>query len=134
MAFLINPGSGGIAVGEAWENTEEQARINVYKWFYKPLLDEGYKDTEIINLHLQDVDGRWQFKLRHNITKVEIPIECHGITDLEAYTKENIFGARVYYNGDSGSNPKLTDFKADGFTPVLTYQPTAIKKIGGSDE
>ena len=128
MAFLINPGSGDITVGEAWDNTEEQARINVYKWFYKPLLDEGYKDIKIINLHLQDNSGRFKFKLRHNITGVEIPIECHGITDLDAYTEENIFGARVYYNGSSSSNTELSDFKADGFTPVLTYQPTAIKK------
>ena len=130
MAFLINPGSGGIAVGEAWQNTEEQARINVYSWFYKPLLDRGYKDIEVINLHLQD-GGRWQFKLRHNITKVEIPIECHGITNLEAYTEQNIFGARVYYNGSSGSNPELTDFEANGFTPVLTYQPTFKEKGEG---
>jgi hypothetical protein len=49
-------------------------------------------------------------------------LEHHGIDDLQAYEKQHIFTPRVYWDGSSCANPKIEDFAAEGFEPVITYR------------
>jgi hypothetical protein len=121
--LLINPGST-LPLAEAaigWTNTHDQAKKYAYTWFYKPMQEQGFTDIEVTDTG-EETEGRWKFIFKHTVTGVEVELETHGIDDLEAYEKQFIFTPRVYWNGGSSSNPELEDFKADGFSPVMTYR------------
>lgn len=123
MNFIINPGSGGIdSSGEGWANTHDQAKRNAYEWFYKPMLEEGVIDIKVTDTKKDDGQGRWLFEFRHEITDKVIELWIHGIDNMEAYTKEHIFGARTYWNGSSSSIVELEQFAADGFEMVKTFK------------
>lgn len=124
MTLIINAGSGPITKGKGWTNTHKTARWNAYEWFYKPMIKQGFVDIEVIDTK-EEVQGRWKFIFRHKITGKEVELEIHGIDDLEAYEKQNIFAPRVYWDGSSSSTPELEQFQAEGFHPVMTYQANA---------
>lgn len=121
MNLIINPGSGEVGdSGEGWTNTHKQARLNAYTMFYRPMLEQGFTDIEVIDTK-EEVEGRWKFIFKHKITGKEVELETHGIDNMEAYCKEHIFGSRIYWNGSSSGNPELSDFAAEGYEPILTY-------------
>lgn len=121
--ILINPGSGDIPdKGVGWTNTLEQSAIHCKNWFVKPMRKEGLVDIRVKLESKDSVDGRWTYTFTHKITGISLELDIHGIDNLEAYQKENIFSPRVYWNGSSDATPILEDFSKDGFEPVMTYK------------
>lgn len=121
MSIIINPGSVIGKEEKGWTNTHAVALKYANEWFYKPMLDEGFEDIEMIDPN-EEVDGRWKFIFKHKITGVEIELEVHGIDNLEAYQKQYIFQPKTYWNGSSCSSPEIKEFKKEGFKPVITYK------------
>jgi len=122
MSILINPGSRIGEPGEGWTNTLEQARKYAQRR-YDGMLEEGIQDVVMLD-EVEPREGRWRFKFKHTVTGVVVDYETHGIDDLEAYEKKNIFTPRVYWNGCSSSSPELTDWARDGYEPVQTWRPS----------
>lgn len=123
MALLINPGSQIGPGTSGWSNSHETAKRYAYEWFFKPMTEQGFADIEVRDTG-EERAGRWVFEFTHTVTGVTIELETHGIDDLDAYQRDYIFDPRVYWNGSSGSNPSIEDFKASGFEPLLTYRPS----------
>jgi hypothetical protein len=121
MSILINPGSRiSENEGDGWTNTYEGAIAEAGRW-HQRMVDDGFgQDVELL---LQDDpierDGRWVFQFRHRVTGVVVELETHGIDDIDAYMRRHIFGARVYWNGSSCSNPQLDDWAAPGFVQTF---------------
>ena len=113
VAVVINPGSRITAGGKGWTNTVEQARKEAQDWLGK-MIEEGIADVELIPGETEH-SGRWTFIFRHTVTGVQIKLEMHGVDDIQAYFKENLGYPRIYWNGDSSSNPELSDFAAPGY-------------------
>lgn len=123
MTFIINPGSGAVAQnGNGWTNTYERAYEEAQRWLAQ-MRDEGITDVTIDVREQEPREGRWRFGFRHAVTGVVVYLETHGIDNTKAYEADgHIFGSRVYWRGSSSSNPDLSDWKADGYEPVLTYR------------
>ncbi len=123
MTMIINPGSEVATEksGNGWTNTHAQAKRYAYDWFYKRMLEDGFTDIKVIDTGIE-VNGRWQFIFKHQVTGAEVYLEIHGIDNLKEYSKRYIFGARVYWNGSSSGNPAIGDFEAEGFEPIMTYR------------
>lgn len=124
MTFIINPGSGPVAYsGNGWTNTYERAYEEAQRWLAQ-MRDEGITDVRIDVRDQKPREGRWRFGFRHSVTGLVVYLETHGIDDMKAYEEDgHIFGARVYWNGSSSSNPELSHWRADGFRPLLTFVP-----------
>lgn len=127
MAFIINPGSGAVPIaGEGWTNTAAEAEREAKRWLER-IHAEGMTDV-VIEDQVGDLgDGRWRFYFRHTVTGKVVPLDTPGIDDWDAFMKERVFGARIYWNGSSGSNPELEHWAVDGFEPVRTFRP-ALKE------
>ncbi|WP_067671748.1 hypothetical protein [Nocardia miyunensis] len=123
---IINAGShiAPTQPDEGWTNTREKAAQYAREWFWDQITRDGFTDIEFVDTGRED-EGRWVFEVRHKITGVVVEIEQHGIDNLDAYRKRHLFTPRVYWNGSSSANPRLEDFAADGFEPVMTYRRTA---------
>lgn len=119
MPLIINPGSHIVAAGDRWTNTETTARAEAEKWLAR-MHAEGMTGVELLD-GSEERTGRWEFTFRHQVTGATATLETHGIDDLDAYQKDQWFAPRIYWNGDSSSNPKLEDFAAPGFKPVRTF-------------
>jgi hypothetical protein len=119
MTLLINPGSHIGEPGTGWTNTVEKARTEAEGWLAQMRAD-GFADVELLDGETES-EGRWVFTFRHAVTGVTVDLETHGIDGMAAYTKEYIFGPRIYWNGSSCSNPELEHFAAPGFTAVRTF-------------
>lgn len=104
---LINPGShveGGM---------EDQARINAFEWLHR-MREHGITDVVIDNAEPPAYSsGRWTFIFRHTLTGRTAELCIHGLTPTEV--QERTFGARVYWNGSSCSDPTWEDFLAPRF-------------------
>jgi hypothetical protein len=120
VTVFINPGSriGTDAIG--WTNTHAGAAEYSAEWMQR-MSTEGFTDIEVTDTG-RELNGRWVFEYRHSITGVVIELEHHGIDDLKAYEKQYIFTPRVYWGGSSCGDPRIEDFSADGFAPVITYR------------
>jgi hypothetical protein len=130
MTLIINPGSSIGQQQEGFTNTHKQAKLHAYKWFYKQMLEKGFTDITVIDTK-EEVDGRWKFIFKHDITGKEVELEVHGIDNMDKYTDKYIFNPKVYWNGSSVSDPELEQFANEGFKPIMTYAP---KESGGNDE
>lgn len=123
---LVNPGSGPVQSGEGWTNTRERAWQEAQRWHARMLAD-GLVDIVLLP-EVEEREGRWCYTFVHRVTETRVVLETHGIDDVEAYEKANVFAPRVYWNGSSCSAPCLDDWKAEGFAPVQTYR----RRRGGS--
>ena len=124
MTLIINAGSRIGGDPQGWSNTVEEARRRAKEWLYR-MRAEGFTDIEMLEPG-DEADGRWLFVFRHTVTGVEVPLRMHGIDDLVAYERQNIFSPRVYWNGSSSANPDLDDFAATGFVKAMTF--TAVSE------
>lgn len=120
---IINPGSRIATEPGDWTNTREQAARYARKWFWDQMIRDGFRDIEFVDTGVER-EGRWVFEIRHTVTGRVVEIEQHGIDNLEAYRRRH-FEPRIYWNGSSSANPRIEDFAADGFEPVVTYRPVA---------
>lgn len=126
MTVFINPGSHIPAENNVgWTNTHETAQRHAATWLHE-MTEAGFTDIEVTDTGVES-DGRWRFEFRHKVTGRMIALDTHGIDDLDAYLKQNVFHPRVYWGGSSSGNPSLGDFVAEGFEPVITY-----RRIGGA--
>lgn len=120
MTLIINPGSRLPSEPVGWTNTVEQARIEARQW-HDGMRRDGFGDDVDLLPDVQPYDeGRWRFTFRHTVTGVTATLDTPGIDNHEAYQRQAIFPARVYWNGSSCASPQLSDFAADGY--VQTYR------------
>jgi len=119
MTVIINPGSRIADAGEGWTNNEATARAEAEKWLAR-MHAEGMTGVRLLD-GSEECTGRWLFTFRHDVTGATATLETHGIDNLDAYQKEQWFAPRIYWNGDSSSEPKLEDFAAPGFKAVRTF-------------
>ena len=124
MTILFNPGSHIGETQEGWTNTYETARAEAERWLAQ-MHAEGMTDVQLLPDGSGPDEGRWTFTFVHQVTGVEVELETHGISDVDAYCKKHIFTPRVYWDGGSSSTPQLEDFVAPGFEPVRTYRTAA---------
>lgn len=120
MEAIINPGYRIAAQGDGWTNTFEKARVNAEQWLAK-MHAKGMTDVTPL-AGVEQVDQRWRFFFRHQITGVTVTLEIDGIDDMDAYCKQATFSPKVYWNGSSTGEPELEDFAAEGFEPVRTFR------------
>jgi hypothetical protein len=122
MSILINPGAHIGPADEGWTNTYEGALREAERWLERMREDGIGADIDlVIPAEPVEHDGRWTFGFRHRVTGVTVELDTHGISDMAACTRRHIFGARVYWNGSSCSNPELEHWSAPGF--VMTFRP-----------
>lgn len=126
--MIINPGSGPIRDGNGWTNTEHRAQQYADEWLRRIVADGIVGVTLDPERAWDRENGRWKFRFRHAITGVVVELEHHGIDNLDAYSRANIFTPRVYWNGSSSSDPSAEDWLAPGFCVehrlVLSGHPT----------
>jgi hypothetical protein len=122
MNVIINPGSRITGEPQGWTNTHAQAVVEAQTWEQR-MRSEGFTDFTVEDEGVE-CEGRWTFVFTHTVTGKSVELETHGIDDLKAYEKQCIFTPRVYWNGSSCGEPRLEDFAADGFVPVMTYRET----------
>jgi hypothetical protein len=111
---------------DGWTVTKETAIKRAGDWF-KIMVEEGFTDVELLEdiEYCSPVDEevveRWSFTFRHRITGVEVELLMHGIDNIHDYVQ--FFPLPdVYWNGVSDLDPRLEDFAAPGFVPVMTYR------------
>ena len=120
--LVINPGSRiGKSTPKGWTNTFEKAQAEAERWLKNMHEDDGLTDVELVRSDPKPEGGRWKFTFRHRVTGVEVTLDTHGISDLDAYCKQYIFAPKVYWKGSSCSNPQLDDFAAPGFRKLATF-------------
>lgn len=117
--MIINPGSQLPANPRGWTNTFDRAVQYANEW-HDRMRKEGFGQDVRMLPGAGFIDGRWEFTFYHQVTKVRVKLETHGIDDLEAYRKQAIFDPRIYWNGSSSSEPQLSDFAAPGY--VMTFR------------
>jgi len=121
MTVFINPGSHVSETGEGWTNTFEGAKAEAEKWLAR-MHNDGLHEVELVTWDDTEDAGRWKFWFKHSVTGTRVPLETHGINDMQAYMKGRVCGPRVYWNGSSCSEPKIEDFAADGFRVLQTFE------------
>jgi hypothetical protein len=121
--ILVNPGSGPIADGDGWTNTVEGARVEAERWLAIITDGQGIRDVALEDDAEELDDGRWRFWYRHTVTGVRVDLITHGIDNLAAYRRAQVFDPRVYWKGSSTSEPQLEDWAADGFEMIRTFRP-----------
>lgn len=132
MTALINPGSHiGASTGKAWTNTFEEAKKTAERWLESMHNDDGLTDVELVRCDPLEHEGRWSFYFRHKVTGVEVELDTHGISDVDAYCAKYIFTPRIYWNGSSTGDPKIEDFKAPGFRVHKTFVPSNKEPSNG---
>lgn len=118
MATIINPGSHVLG------GTQDQARRNA-----QPFLDEihemGMKDV-VIDPNPTFDDGRWLFTFRHPVTQKMATLKTHGLSDADVMSC--IFLPKIYWNGCSCSDPKISDFLPKDWGFRVVFEP-----LGGSN-
>lgn len=120
--IIISPGSRITTnMGNGWSNTYDGAVKEAERWLQE-MREDHITDVELVLPGRPGDPGRWVFGFRHTVTGVVVELETHGIDNYRAYEKEHIFGARVYWNGSSCSNPQIEDWAAPGFVAVKTYR------------
>lgn len=121
--MIINPGAHISTVQQGWTNTYAEARKEAELWLSSMHSDYGFMDVELLttDTEKEENEGRWTFTFKHNVTGVEITFMTPGIDNYQEFLKQNIFGARVYWNGSSSAYPELEDFAAPGFKMVKTF-------------
>lgn len=130
--ILINPGSH---IGETtglWTNTHEKALERALGWL-KNIQDDGYKNIKMLDTK-EEINGRWKFLFKHSVTGAVVELETHGIDDMDAYIKENVFTPRVYWNGSSTGEPELEQWLVDGYEKVLDIVAVGVSSKEGQPE
>lgn len=122
--LVINAGSGSIAeAGQGWTNSYEQAKKRADEWLQR-MASDGFTDLAMTSEGIER-EGRWTFFFTHQVTGVTVSLVTHGIDDLQAYEKQQLFSPRVYWDGSSSAEPQLCDFSDVGFAPVMTFRAVA---------
>lgn len=121
--FLINPGSTVTTSANGWTNTYETALKNAMAWLLN-MEKQHITGVFIVASDGPNAQGMWVFTFRHNVTGKTALLEIHGIDNLDAYLKQNVFHPRVYWNGSSSGEPKLTDFLRQGYEICIRQKET----------
>lgn len=120
--LIVNHGSKIAQSGNGWTNTLETATVIANDWL-RSMRANNINDVHILAVHGPN-DERWTFIFEHSVTGVRADLDVHGIDNMNAYLKENTFPPRTYWNENSSSTPKLTDFLCDGYEICIRKKET----------
>jgi hypothetical protein len=101
------------------QSTLEQATKRAKKWL-KMVHELGVKDVELEYIRLED-NGHYLFHFTHPVTKKVATLSTHGY--LEKDLKEFVFKPKVFWNGEWGEFPEITDWLDDDFETIVTFKP-----------